>query len=242
MKSAVVQIPAYNEADTLPRTARKIYEQTPPESYSVDIEAWVTRHEDESGCCDTMSAAERAVGVTPYEAPEGKLSARNAAHAHALEEGYDAIVSWDADAPPKHEGVLSALLEPLTEPNVVATNSVPLAISQGASLFTAVLDGFATVEDTVFPHINGQAHAFTTEAWSLVGPFDETIDQSSMIDVRAEEEFGFYRELTRRGDVRTPAEAVVYNNPRRMMCKIPFGERPPYCDTKGISPNYGEGK
>lgn len=239
MKRAVVQMPAYNEADKLPSTAREILEQRVPDGFSVDMEAWVTRSEDESGCCDTMMAAESVPSMDVYEAPVGKLSARNAAHSHAVGRGYDMIVSWDADAPPEHDGVLASLLTALDEPGVVAANSVPTSLSRHRSLLGMATDAFSAVEETVFPHINGQAHAITTSAWQAVGPFDESIDQTSMREVRGEEEFGFGRKLRQEGKVVQPPDAKVYNDPRRAYCKVPMGSRPPYCDTLGISKNYG---
>jgi hypothetical protein len=62
----------------------------------------------------------------------------------------------------------------------------------------------------------------TAEAWEQVGPFDESVDQTSMPEVRAEEEFGFWRRLRSLGRVAQPPRAVVYNDPRREYCKIPF--------------------
>ena len=149
------------------------------------------------------------------------------------------IVSWDADAPPEHDGVLSALLSAVDEPDVVAANSVPTSLSRHRSLLGATVDAVAAVEETVFPHINGQAHAITTEAWAVVGPFDDSIDQTSMKAVRGEEEFRLGRELRRLGTVAQPADAKVYNDPRRVYCQVPIGETPPYCGDLGISDNYG---
>lgn len=239
MKRAVIQVPAYNEADTLPSTAREILSQRVPDNYTADLQAWVTRSENEKGCCDTMMAAESVPKMTVFEAPVGKLSARNAAHSHAVSRGYDTIVSWDADAPPEHDGVLASLLTAIDGEDVVAANSVPTSLSRHRSVLGAAVDAVAAVEETVFPHINGQAHALTTEAWQNVGPFDDSIDQTSMETVRGEEEFRFGRRLRRLGEVRQPPEAKVYNDPRRVYCRIPIGEQPPYCGELGISDNYG---
>jgi len=239
MKRAVVQIPAYNEADKLPNTAREILAQRVPDNYGVDLQAWVTRSENEKGCCDTMMAAESVPEMEVFEAPVGKLSARNAAHSHAVTRGYDVIVSWDADAPPEHDGVLAALLSAVDEPGVVAANSVPTSLSRHRSLLGAAVDAVAAVEETVFPHINGQAHAITTEAWEAVGPFDDSIDQTSMSTVRGEEEFLLGRKLRRMGEVTQPPAAKVYNDPRRVYCQVPIGETPPYCGDLGIADNYG---
>jgi len=235
---AVVQVPAYNEADRLPNTAREILSQESPDGYSVDLQAWVTYSANENGCCDTMAAAESVPGMDVFEAPVGKLSARNAAHSHAANRGYDVIVSWDADAPPEHDGVLSALLTPFDDPDVVATNSIPTALSRHRTLLGMGIDLFGAFEEVAFPHINGQAHAFTADAWEAVGPFDDTIDQTEMVKVRGEEEFGFGRKLRQYGKVVQPPDAKVYDDPRRIHCRFPIGERPPYCDTLGISDNY----
>lgn len=241
MKRAVVQMPAYNEADTLPQTARDILSQRVSDNYSVDLQAWVTRSENENGCCDTMMAAESVPEMDVFEAPVGKLSARNAAHSHAVTRGYDVIVSWDADAPPDHNGVLASLLTSVGKDGVVAANSVPSSLSRHRSLLGMAVDAVAAVEETVFPHINGQAHALTTRAWEAVGPFDDSIDQTSMRTVRAEEEFRLGQKLRQLGEVEQPPDAKVYNDPRRVYCQVPIGDQPPYCDTLGISDNYGDG-
>lgn len=240
MKQAVVQIPAYNEADKLPNTAREILDQRVPDNYGVDLQAWVTRSENEKGCCDTMMAAESVPEMEVFEAPVGKLSARNAAHSHAVTRGYDVIVSWDADAPPEHDGVLAALLSAFDDPDVVAANSIPTALNRHRSLLGIGIDLFGAFEEVAFPHINGQAHAFTADAWEAVGPFDDSIDQTEMVKVRGEEEFGFGRKLRQYGKVVQPPSAKVYDDPRRIHCRFPIGERPPYCDTLGIADNYGD--
>lgn len=221
MKRAVVQIPAYEEGRTVYETATEISDQPVPEGWDVDYEAWVTLSPPDRDLCDTWQNAMAAESVSVYEAPQGKLSARNEAHDLAVARGYDAIVTWDADAPPLDSGALASLIQPLGEDGVVATDSRPMSRTE-RSLPDSAVDLFAGIEDRVFPHIHGQAHGMTAEAWRQAGPFDTDLDQTSLPDVRAEEEFMFRQRLERVGDIVRPEPAIVYNDPRRAYCKMPF--------------------
>lgn len=168
-----------------------------------------------------------------FETPKGKLRSRNEAHQSAAESAYDVIVTGDADGPPLTDEYLARLLEPLRDPEVVATNSYP--ISTGG--LGPVLDLVSGIEDLAMPHMHGQGSAFTSEAWQEAGPF-VTPDETSMHHVRAAEEFGFYRDLKRLGDVRFAPGALVANDTRRAMCKF-HRVRPrrfqdkPYCSRLG---------
>lgn len=221
MPSAVVQIPAYEEGRTVYETATEIAQQRVPDGWDVDYEAWVTLSPPDRDLCDTWQNAMAAENVDVFEAPQGKLSARNAAHDSAVERGYDVFFSWDADAPPLREDTMAAMLRAFEKtPRPVCVNSRPKSSPDG--LLGQVVDFAAAVEDIATPHIHGQAHALTTEAWEAIGPFDESIDQTDLPAVRAEEEFGFWRKLRSMGKIFEPPGAVVYNNPRRIACKVPF--------------------
>lgn len=221
MQRAVVQIPAYEEGRTVYETATEITEQNVPTGWSVDYEAWVTLSPPDRDLCDTWQNAMAAEGVDVYEAPQGKLSARNEAHSSAVARDYDVLFSWDADAPPLHSNVLRAMLEAFDEqPEPVCVNSKPKSSPDGA--LGQAIDFFAATEDVFTPHVHGQCHAMTAEAWEHVGPFDESVDQTLMATVRGEEEFGFWRKMRAFGRIVQPPRAVVYNDPRRAYCKIPF--------------------
>lgn len=223
----VVQVPAYDEPD-LSRTLRAIREQPTPEWATVRYEAWVTPSDGA-----TVRQAEMSDGWVVHEAPPGKLSARNAAHDHAVSDGADAVVCWDADAPPLGNDALRTLVAPLRE-GAAATNSVP---TSPRTLVGAFTDLAATAEELLAPHINGQAHAFTTDAWTEAGPFTESVDQTSVYDTRAEEEFRFRRRLSRAGPVvDTPAR--VLNDTRRTECRLGL-RSDAFCERRSGSTTFG---
>lgn len=221
MHTAVVQIPAYEEGRTVYETATEITDQRVPDGWDVDYEAWVTLSPPDRELCDTWQNAMEAEDVDVFEAPQGKLSARNAAHNSAVERGYDVLFSWDADAPPIGSAVLATMLREFEkDPRPVCVNSIPK--SAPAGVFGHVVDLAAGIEEVATPHVNGQCHALTTDSWGEVGPFDDTVDQTHLPAVRAVEEFGMWRKLRSLGPVAQPPGATVYNDPRRISAKIPF--------------------
>lgn len=235
----VVQIPAFQEGPRLTDTAEMIVEQNTPGWIDVDVEAWVTLSPPDRSLCTTWQAAMDARDVDTFEAPIGKLSARNAAHDDAVDRGYDVIVSWDADAPPLHGEVLHALLSPFEQDDrVVATNSRPVSAIR-PSVIDRLIDVTGAIDDRLRPHIHGQCAAFTTSAWEDVGPFDESVGQSNISSVRAVEEFDFYRKLSQLGRVEYRGSAVVYNDPRRHYCKMPFMGDPSYCSRRTSGLTFG---
>lgn len=232
----VAQIPAYHEGPRLAETAEAILQQRVPEGATVDVEAWVTPDPDPSSC-STWATAEGVSGLDVYEAPIGKLSARNAAHSHAVTAGYDAFVTWDADAVPLHDQVLVELLAPLMESEQYpAVNSTPVTDPDGdGGLLAQVVDSAARAEDILSPHLNGQAHAIRTSAWEQAGPFDTDRDETSLWETRQEEEYGLWGRLRRLGPIPRPREAAVFNDPRRHICKIPGAASPDWCDAVNMT-------
>lgn len=231
---AVLQVFAYREPH-LSYTLSAIEGQRVPEWLSVDREVWVTPAgplEDD----ETWRQAEETATWRARVAPPGKLSARNAAHEAAAREGYDAIVAWDADAPPLREDTLARLCEPISY-GAAGANSRPEA---EWSILGTLTNTLGWAHDRIQPHFNGQAHAFSTRAWERAGPFDtETVDQTkSGTHVRREEEFAFRRRVEAYGDVRDVPEARVYNDTRRTKCKLaeplePLGVEPSdYCERR----------
>jgi len=240
--SVVVQVPAFEEGGEMLPVLESIRDQAVPDGVSVDYEVWVTLSPPDRELCTTWQAAVEAEGFDVYEAPTGKLSARNAAHDHADRSGYDVIVSWDADAPPLADDTFVELLGPILSGDASCVNSNPYSSSAGA--FGVVVDVLASVEDVTVPHIHGQLHALTVDAWRRAGPFDDSIDQTDVAAVRAEEEFAFRRRLQSQSPsgVVTAPGAVVYNDPRRAYCQVPGLGQNPYCGERGVrtfSPRFG---
>lgn len=227
--NVVVQIPAFEEGRQLTQTAQQIVAQPTPD-HTVDVEAWVTLSPPDRSLCDTWQAAMDARGVDSFEAPQGKLSARNAAHGHAVEQGYDVIVTWDADAPPLREATLATLLAPFDREGVVATNSRPVAATE-PSLPDRVIDVAGRLEDTINPHLHGQCSAFTAAVWDQTRDFDDSLDQTTMDPVRGEEEFGLYRRFAEHGKI-VDTGALVYNDPRRHYCKWPLVGDQDFCSRR----------
>lgn len=230
MTSVYVQVPAFEEP-TVEDTLRQIREQAESVPEDVTLEAWVTRSEDESGWCSTWASATSVDGVDTYEAPEGKLSARNAAHNHAADNGADAIASWDADAPPLTDTVLQSMIDAVGRSGVSLVNSTPRA--RDGTLLGVVIDAGSRAEDSIRPHAHGQLHAFPIETWEKVGPFDESIDQTNVQVVRREEEFRFYNEAAQIGEVAEPRGAQVFNDPRRHYCYFPGMDDKDFCTRIG---------
>jgi len=226
---AVVQIPAYEEGPRVQKTAKEITRQIQPANVDVDVEAWVTPSPADKELCDTWQHAMRTSGIDVFEAPPGKLSARNKAHAHAVAEDYDIIATWDADAPPLTNNTLRALFEPFDDPNVAAVNARPVAAPEPDLIGRLTdLTGFAL--DRINPHMHGQCSAFRAAAWQRVGPFDESIDQTDSTAVRQEEEFELYDKFAEIGEVVGASDAMVFNDTRRTRCRIPLLGDPEFCD------------
>jgi len=231
MTTLYVQVPAFEEANQLPKTLREIDTQTVPSGVSVTKQVWVTRSEDRRGTCSTWQAAEMVEGWEVHEAPQGKLSARNAAHDHALRNGADLICAWDADAPPLADTVLHSLvLDILDNDGVVLANSNPIA--RDGSLLGLGSEVASKLEDGVVPHVHGQCHVMAAAVWQRAGPFDTDLNQTDIGDVRAEEEFAFRRRVAQIGRIADDPAAKVFNDPRRNACRLPNYEDP-FCERIG---------
>lgn len=148
--------------------------------------------------------------------PPGKLPSRNEAHDIAASRGADVIVVGDADAPPLHEDYLHELLAPFEAGEVAATNARPMASWTRPFGFTTNFLGF--LDDRIRPHMHGQGHALSAEAWIVVGPFATDFDLTNSRRVRAEEEYGFRHRLAEYAPVVDVWSARVYNDTRRSVC------------------------
>lgn len=207
-----VQVPAFDEPpDRFTTAMNGIASQEVLDDIELAFEAWVTPTDER----ETLAAAEAHPVFEAVESPPGKLTTRNRAHANAVNEGADVIVTWDADALPAHKHVLAALLDPLGEEDVVAANGNPRA--PRSNPINVFINGIAKVEDRVRPHVHGQLSAITAYGWDQFGGFDPDVDELDVLEVRRHEEFELYRELAELGDVRRVRQAVVLEDPRRPM-------------------------
>lgn len=237
---AVVQVFAFDEP-LVDATLDGIANQTVPAGWTVDYEAWVTPAADGPGADVTVQVAEDHPIFEAHVAPVGKLASRNEAHWGAVDGGADAVVAWDADAPPKHQSVLAAILGPLgTDEGVVAVNGRPRSPRSPVGVVNRVAE---RLEDTFRPHLHGQLSAVSAYGWGEAGPFRvDDLDQTKIEQVRAEEEFAFRRRLEAVGSVAEAPEAVVLNDVRRAECRVARaynrfpGEYPmdPYCQRAGV--------
>lgn len=227
-----VQIPAIDEP---PDSFRRMIRETlaaSTETFNPTYEAWVTPVEKR----DRTARVAREEGLDVYEAPEGKISTRNAAHDHAFETGHDAVIEIDADAPPLNDDALDAMIEPLYDDSIAAVNSIPMAMRDPDwefSVVGAVVDIGGFLEDVFIPHFHGQCGAFREDAWRHAGPFDESVDQKNSVKIRREEEYDFYWRLRECGDVVYPKRARFYNDPRRHVCHTKIFGDADYCDRRG---------
>lgn len=239
-----IQVFAYDEKE-LGRTLDAIAAQWVPDWLEPRYEAWVTpaapaaargervahsvtaREWDQAAAHDVFRAR---------EAPPGKLSSRNVAHDEAVATGADAIVAWDADAPPLHDDALARLLAPIRRGEAVATNARPTSPWTVVGTATNVV---GWVHDLVQPHIHGQCHALTAAAWAGAGPFRvDEVDETTMMGallrdgIRIEEEFAFRRRVDAVGPVVDTWDVRVRNDTRRTYChfdRMLGRDQSPYC-------------
>lgn len=231
MKVAV-QVPAFEEGEDMVEALESIRGQRVPDGIDVSHEVWVTPSKGA-----TMKAAESVDGFEVFEAPSGKLSARNAAHDSAVERGHDVIVTWDADAPAVTDESLASLLAPFEDGDVVAVRGEPVSPVSLFGVIENVTRRF--VSRPMYNHLHGQLSAFTAEGWERAGPFNTGLDQTELHDVWKEEEVGFAARLREHGRMVHAGNAAVYNDSRRTECRFEssFGRfgRPvsDWCSSRG---------
>lgn len=234
-----VQVPAFEEGDDMIPTLRSIQDQQTPEWMNITPEVWVTLSPPDKELCTTWQAALEAGGFDVYEAPSGKLSARNAAHDHAVADGADVIVTWDADAPALSDDTLFHLAKHFDDPGVSAVRGEPVSPLTPIGMLENV---GRKLRRSVTGHIHGQLSAFSADGWRHAGPFDTSIDETNIDQVWAEEEVDFARRLREAGEMVHESEAIVHNDSRRTQCRIsrafertgrePMGE---WCQNRGES-------
>lgn len=228
-----IQMFAYGEDRVIRPTMDGYARLDIPPGVDVDLQAWVTP--TRSG--RTVREVRQHHSFNLWEAPEGKLDARNAAHDKATRDGYDIIVTADADEPPMSADYLHRLVQPIRDGGAVATTGFP----KDTSFVSPLVDAWRLADQLRGP-IRGNTSAFTIDAWRLAGPLDTTNTKQSSIDsVRSEEEFQFRRRLSDAGRVEDVYEARTVANNRRNLCKIqdamnPVGDAGEgYCGRRGTA-------
>lgn len=219
MPRAVVQVPAFQEPDMGP-VLDEIAAQRAPDGWTVGFECWVTPAGLSPEQDRTYQIAEQHDVFEARQAPDGFVSTLNEMHGAAADRGVDALVKWDADAPPRHPDVLAELLRPLEDPAVAAVQSRPIADRSPLGIAVNV---FNLVSRAAVPRLLGQAHAMSTEAWRQAGPYDESIPQTKNMLVWTEVEYRMWRRLYDAGRIETPRDAIVENHLRRHTCQIERG-------------------
>lgn len=234
MTDVALQVIAFNEPEEkLARTFQSVNEQQVDRRVNVSTEAWITPASQEDPSFDFA----RDNGFEPFTAGKGKLTARNQAHDHAVDDGADIIVTLDADAPMVTTHSLASLVRPLRDGAAAFANSMPVSHPPPhgkVSAFGMAVDVGGRLEDAVFPHAHGQCSAFTARAWREAGPFDTDLDQTDSVEVRQEEEFDFLRRVKGVGRATMPKGAKVYNDPRRHLCRFPVVGSADYCEERGV--------
>lgn len=215
-----IQVPVYDEDPRMLRDTLTAFKQANAESFEASYEAWITP----SRPADPLFDVARECGFSTFEAPEGKLSARNAAHNSAFERGHDAFITIDADAPLLSDQAFEGMVRELRE-GAEGVNAVSIARRDpqgGRSVAGALVDAACLLEDVVVGHLSGRCSGVTREGWEHAGPFDDSIDQTDRTTVRSEEEFKLYRKVSEVGPVTYADDAHVHNDLRRHICKLPF--------------------
>lgn len=208
--TTVVQVPAYREGQTNPGRFRAVLQAIASQAEPAQLECWVT---PATGRTERIASD---MGWEVYRAPSGKLATRNAAHDHALREGYDVLVSWDADTLPTSDHVLGALVRACETPGVVGANS---RVQRPPTPTGLAITSLKRLAYSIAPIMHGQCHALTRSGWKRAGPFDTDLDQTNYGAVWTEEQYDFYRRLERAGDV-VQTEASVEHDPRRFQCAV----------------------
>lgn len=218
-----LQLPAYDE----PRMASTMdaWAAQPVPHFVSDIsrEAWVTPSDGR-----TMQIAREHRGFKAFEAPSGKLPARNEAHDSAVRRGYDVMVAFDADAPPLTENTLPALLQPIYNGEAVATNAY--ADAEGG-LLASVTNARERFKGAI-GGVNGRGHAFTRSAWEHAGPFRQ-VNDADIKSVWVEEELKFPYRVRQVGPFKRAPDARVHRDLRRERCrlaKLKGDAESPFCE------------
>lgn len=211
-----VQVVAFDEPELSSTLDAWVSQRVPPD-VDVTYEAWITPAVEPRTQDPTWQQAADHPVFVPREAPKFKLPSRNVAHDAAISRGDDFVVSCDADTPPVHENVLTALTRPLEAPETVAVVGNPRPpLDSPAGLWVRLKQPLLRTTG----NISGQCNLITAEGWRHAGPFEEDIDHTIHNIVWMEEEFRFGRRLRQIGAVPRARKAVVRHDLRREVCKM----------------------
>lgn len=222
-----LQLVAFREED-LTSTMDAWADQPVPEGANISYEAWITPDDGADWRRATWREAETHPVFDPFEAPQYKLVARNAAHDSAIDRGYDAWITADADAPPLSDSTLSALIDGVSKPENVAAVSNPVCDVTPIGIWS----NLGVYAKEFIGGIHGQCHAVTARGWAEAGPFEENLNHTEIRSVWAEEEYGFGQRLHDAGGVDYRFDAPVYNDTRRRECAWykAWGKRHEFCE------------
>ena len=168
------------------------------------------------GCTGVDLDIPRSLGYRILCAPRGKLNAR---HLGTLHSTGDIIVAADADSyyPPNW---LTLLLEPFSDPGVVATTTPTWQGWLEPAVYYLKLLVYAN-------KMSGRGSAYRREAYFKTGGFNLAVDQSNIRELQLEEEILFHRRLTEAGRVVYVDAPVIHlgGAARRGLRAYPRGKR-----------------
>jgi len=203
-----IHLPVYNEEGWIEETLRSLVNQPLYKRYK-----FLYREEespiriivlDSCSTDNTVEIAKRYADAV-LEVPRGKLNAR---HAGIEWDDADIVVAVDAgDFYP--EGWLSTLLEPFSDPDVVATHGSVLSRDP---LYRVPTAWFNLVRPR--RELSGRNSAFRTWAYWEVGGFDLSVNQLDRRELQIEEEFRFLDKLKKVGRVEFVWKAGMIKNER----------------------------
>lgn len=206
--STTVIIPTLNESKYVTRTVDSIFSQQVLQAYPDRFEVFAVDSGSEDGTQDLL----RQMGMTVYNAPRGKLTARDLGIRMA--EG-KVIVSTDADTTyqPDHFGLM---LRHFDDPSVVGVYG-PHRMDGPWWLRTM---NMASLWE--FHRMWGSNSMLTKQAYYQVGGFDLSIDQQDAGKMIQEEEVEFAKRLDAVGKTVYEKDAVALVSGRRWYSSDPY--------------------
>lgn len=196
-----VHVPTKNEENYIENTLRSIVRQDLINTGQVDLILVDSSSEDR-----TQEIAAKYVDII-WNAPDGKLSARNFA---MRKTDADIVVTADAgDIYP--EGWLSNLLAPFSDPDTVAVHGPNMSQDP---IYKPILGIYNLVRPV--GNFSASNSAVRTEVYRSLGGFDESIDQTDRHEMFHEEEVFFLKRLKKAGNVVYQSAAPMFTNMRHM--------------------------
>lgn len=203
-----ILMPTLNEAETVEATIASLRNQNILAVYPEYFELVVVDSESEDGTADLAAALADRVITTGC----GKLTAIDTA-LNQLDS--DVIVGVDADS---IYGVnfLNLMLKHFEDPEVVGVSGVELVDKPGVFFLFTMINEYYYYK--IAPRMMGRGVAYRREAYFESGGFDLSVDQTNVITMMQEEEYGFYRHLSALGKVLRDYRASVLVTERRLNC------------------------